>query len=228
MRSGCARGYDNSVEAVLLYGFLYLGHSSLRTSVNVIFTVSNVWESPCILNDFWNVHNSAYVYAALTDEHSNPWFFFSHRLHSLQDLSHSSSATLAAVALPCIIESGISPVFGPKQKPQAKIPGTVVSTGLVRMFDALKNPYLSTSAPRTLASSLASARGRRAGQSTTSSNVVFSILPATVSSYHIIRFFVTGSSMISPGLLRMNRTPYSLLARFTNSWKPFPNALRSM
>src|SRR3989337_2469585 len=103
MRSGCARGYDNSVEAVLLYGFLYLGHSSLRTSVNVIFTVSNVWESPCILNDFWNVHNSAYVYAALTDEHSNPWFFFSHNYTLAK-----TSATLAAVALPCIIETRIS------------------------------------------------------------------------------------------------------------------------
>ncbi len=96
------------------------------------------------------------------------------------------------------------------------------------LSEALKNPYLSMSIPKTLASSFASVRGTKAGQSTTRSNTRFSILLATVSSYHMLRSFVAGSSMISPGLARINFMPNSLFALLMNSWKPLPNARRSM
>ncbi len=89
--------------------------------------------------------------------------------------------------------------LGPWQQPQMNIPGLSVSMGFMTGSNGSKKPHSSSSRPRTSASSLFSGLDIIVVQSTTRSTSFSATSPVSVFSYQIVRSFVTGFLLISPG-----------------------------
>src|SRR3990170_1378141 len=100
---------------MFFYGCFNRIYPFSRTRVDVVFGVCYVGQRLSILGNLRDIDHTAYVYAAVTDENSDSRFFFLLLRHNhvpptmrLTCVNANASAALAAAALACATESGIS------------------------------------------------------------------------------------------------------------------------
>jgi hypothetical protein len=72
--SGGTRSNDHTIEMVLTDTLFQEGQSLLRATIEIILSMSHMWQCTCKFHHGRDIHDTTDVPTTMADEHANPGF----------------------------------------------------------------------------------------------------------------------------------------------------------